>query len=271
MDKLKVFFFAVMTTIPGIAAAYLAAYDTATGNTVRLNVTEASPKAYFRISGAAPAFKNKEKFMSGAYADADDSSFFRAVVTESMKKWNDVEDSFVELALEAAEGPGPNSDDKINNISIGAGSWSDAGSALAITGKTDADSQYIVDCDITLDSETEVEKFADTILHELGHCLGLKHPHYSTKSIMSYSNLGKKFELALDDKAGITVLYPVAFEKRKNLIPLCGNVVPHAQYIAESGLPATRLPALLLILIPLQMMIARGLKNRKQRQNSNRS
>lgn len=253
--------------IPSIADAYLVSYDTATGNAVRLNVTEASPKAYFRISGAAPAFKNKEKFMNGEYADADDSNFFKAVVTEAMKKWNDVEDSFVELALEAAEGPGQNSDDKINNISIGAGSWSDAGSALLTTGNTNADSQYIVDCDITLDSETDVEKFSYTVLHELGHCLGLKHPHYSTKSVMSYSNLGKKFEPALDDKAGITVLYPVAFEKRKNLIPLCGNVVPQFKSGTGTGLPSTRLPAFLLILIPLQMMIARGLKSRKQRQN----
>ncbi len=264
MDKIKVLTAILLSFIPSVSSAYLFGNDPVTGKPVKLNVTEANPKAYFRISGSAPAFKNKEKFLGGEYADADDSTFFEAVVMESMKKWNDVEDSYVELVLEDAAGPGPNEEDKINNISIGSGSWSDSGSALPTTGQTSADSHFIVDCDITLDNETDVEKFADTVLHELGHCLGLKHPHYSTKSVMSYSNLGKKFELALDDKAGITVLYPVAYEKRKHLIPVCGSIGVQLAPFSRGGSNRNSNAAWIFIALPLFVPLKRALRRIKR-------
>lgn len=262
MDKLinrLVFVFALASTM---AHAYVYDRDVKTGNPIRQNVTIDNPKVYFRISGSAPAFKNKEQFLDGRYKDLTDDAFFRAVVLEAMKKWNDVEDSFVELALSAEPGPGTSPDDKINNITISSGSWSDAGSAMATSGKTDEDSQFIVDCDINLDSDTDADRFAFTILHELGHCLGLLHPHYSTKAVMSYARLDKKLELAADDKAGITVLYPVNYEKRQNLIPVCGQVaaVAGAHEITRQNNGS----AFALLLLPLLALFSSKLRQRKK-------
>ncbi|MEN9824694.1 MAG: Matrixin [Pseudomonadota bacterium] len=250
MDKLKPWLVAVQLFFPFVASAYVFDSDPYTGSPVRQNVSAENSKVYFRISGSAPAFKNKERFLDGKYANTDDSNFFKAVVMEAMQKWNEVEDSFVELVLAAAEGPGANPSDNINNIAIGSGSWSDAGSALPVSGKTEADAQFIVDCDITLDEDTNPETFSRTVLHELGHCLGLRHNHYSTKSVMSYADLGKKFALSLDDKAGVTVLYPVNYEKRKNLVPVCGSLA----HKAGSSSEWKNLSALILFL-PLAVLL----------------
>ena len=258
MDKLIALSLFLQAFLQLSAHAYVFERDFSTGQPVRLNVTAENPKVYFRISGSAPAFKNKEKFLDGKYANLDDSNFFKAVVMESMQQWTDVEDSFVEPVLAAQEGPGPNSEDNINNIAIGSGSWSDSGSALPTTGKTDSDSQYIVDCDITLDADTDAERFSLTVLHELGHCLGLLHPHYSTKSVMSYSHASKKFELALDDKAGLTVLYPVSYEKRQNIIPVCGSLAARVQNKKNS------LSTVLLLSVPVPLVMGLLLRRRRK-------
>ncbi|MFZ9520710.1 MAG: matrixin family metalloprotease [Silvanigrellaceae bacterium] len=260
MGKLKLLAIAVPFCMPCISFAYLFNSDSYTGNPVRLNVSAENPKAYFRISGSAPAFKNKEKFLEGKYANTDDSNFFKAVVIEAMQKWNDVDDSYVELVLAEAAGPGPNPEDDINNIAIGSGSWSDAGSALPVRGKTEANARYIVDCDITLDEDTNPETFSRTVLHELGHCLGLQHNHYSTKSVMSYADLNKKFALSLDDRAGVTVLYPVSYEKRKNLVPLCGSMAS----VAGARSAAQPFWLYLMMISPLALLLLPLLARRKK-------
>lgn len=207
-----------------LASAYVFERDRNSGEPVRLNVSAENPKVLFRISGSPPEFENKEKFLEGRYSGLSDADFFRAIVLESMKRWNDVEDSFVELALSTESGTATDSEDNINTIVFSSGSWSDAGSAFPKQGTTEQDSRYIVDCDISLDAQKDPEKLAFTVLHELGHCLGLLHPHYSTKSVMSYATISKKLELSLDDKAGVTILYPVRYDKRQDLIPLCGSL-----------------------------------------------
>ena len=185
-----------------VAQAYVFARDSFKGEPVRQNVSADSPRVYFHISGDVPAFKSKEKFLDGKYAGLDDKGFFKAIVQDSLQRWTDVEDAYIELALAAEEGPGANEEDKINNISFASGSWSDAGSAMVKTGETEEDSRYIIDCDISLDSDTNPETLAFTVLHDIGHCMGLLHPHYSTKSVMSYATISKKFELTSMTRLG---------------------------------------------------------------------
>jgi len=49
--------------------------------------------------------------------------------------------------------------------------------------------------------------FAGLFAHELGHCLGLLHAQDSKHSVMSYFGLDR-FRLQMDDKMGVTYLYP---------------------------------------------------------------
>jgi len=242
-----------------IASAYVFERDRSSGDPVRLNVSPENPKVFFRIAGTPPEFEDKDKFLDGKYAALSDADFFKAMVLEAMKRWNDVEDAFIELALSTENGTAADAEDNINTIIFSSGSWSDAGSALPKQGTTEQDSRYIVDCDISLDAEKDPQKLAFTVLHELGHCLGLLHPHYSTKSVMSYATINKNLELTLDDKAGVTILYPVSYEKRKNLIPLCGSLPALTPHRGTTSTAAWALMA------PLAICALGLLKRRKRR------
>jgi len=62
----------------------------------------------------------------------------------------------------------------------------------------------LADYHLTLSSSYQA-----TLLHELGHCLGLGHPQDTEQAIMSYNHNGySKIQLGLDDKMGLTYLYP---------------------------------------------------------------
>jgi hypothetical protein len=228
---------ATLLTFHNAANAYVFVGGThpTTHHPARLPVSPESPQAHFRISGSIPSISGKEKFMSGQYKDLDDSEFFRALVTESMNRWNAVSDSYLEMVIDSEAGPGKNETDLVNDISFGDTSWSSAGEALPLTNyaKVSADKSLelvIEDCDIELDPEvTEAEKLARVVLHEIGHCLGLGHPHSSSTAIMSYNSSSTKFSLEPDDKAGAIVLYPVHPSARKDLIPVCGTLASTAK------------------------------------------
>lgn len=64
-------------------------------------------------------------------------------------------------------------------------------------------------CTIKLSSAVydDVKTFLRTATHEIGHCLGLDHAHeMNNLSIMSY--FSEAYRLQIDDKLGITHLYP---------------------------------------------------------------
>jgi len=66
-------------------------------------------------------------------------------------------------------------------------------------------------CEIQLaDSHlTTPDYFQATLLHEMGHCLGLGHPQDTEQAIMSYNSRGySQLSLGIDDKMGLTYLYP---------------------------------------------------------------
>ena len=90
-------------------------------------------------------------------------------------------------------------------------------SACEVIGSQSAYKDYcsatrIYSCEIDLNkglSEESMRGFIHTLAHELGHCVGLLHTHDTHLSIMSYvADPDNVFRLQMDDKMGLTYLYP---------------------------------------------------------------
>ncbi len=74
------------------------------------------------------------------------------------------------------------------------------------------DSIRIYNCEIKINKDYAKESmkgFVSTLTHELGHCLGFMHNHDTHKSIMSYVADNSVVRLQMDDKMGLTYLYPI--------------------------------------------------------------
>jgi hypothetical protein len=56
--------------------------------------------------------------------------------------------------------------------------------------------------------DSNLQQFIATATHELGHCLGLGHSMETTNAIMSYFHSSTNFRLMIDDKMGLSYLYP---------------------------------------------------------------
>ncbi|MCB0342770.1 MAG: matrixin family metalloprotease [Pseudobdellovibrionaceae bacterium] len=79
------------------------------------------------------------------------------------------------------------------------------------------DGDSIVGCTITARSSIldSAKEFVAIMTHEIGHCLGLDHPQESNNAIMSYFRSEDMIRLQIDDKMGITYLYPQDSEANK--------------------------------------------------------
>lgn len=68
-----------------------------------------------------------------------------------------------------------------------------------------------VGCSIIIEesSLSSVKNFTATMTHELGHCLGLDHPQETVNAVMSYYRYNNTIRLQIDDKMGITYLFPI--------------------------------------------------------------
>jgi hypothetical protein len=97
---------------------------------------------------------------------------------------------------------------------------------------------------ILVDDSVSYRSVAKTILHELGHGLGLGHS-LVPQAIMSYSLQENGFSLDVDDHAAVARLYPLSGHRPK-LPPGCAS--GSGDYGASSE---SSLALLLLLLIPL--------------------
>lgn len=68
----------------------------------------------------------------------------------------------------------------------------------------------LYDCHIVLAKvvKKDVSDFISTLTHEIGHCVGLTHPQETRHAIMSYYHEPDKIRLQMDDKMGISYLFP---------------------------------------------------------------
>ncbi|MCX6130810.1 MAG: matrixin family metalloprotease [Proteobacteria bacterium] len=196
----------------------------------RLEATEESPKITFMLSMNPPAIANKERFMDGAYADLSDEDFWLMLVKLAMTHWNDVADAYIEMDVEFSSEARIDPEDMTHSIVVGKTNLTSSAYAQPkITG------HKIVDCDINVsERRSDAGQLAFTLLHELGHCLGLGHNHSDYSAVMGYSRTDHSLNLGLDDQAGLVFLYPLASLSQAHERVSCGTLSgPTKPYLAS--------------------------------------
>ena len=186
----------------------------------RLPATPEAPTIPFIYENNSPKIDEKEKFMDGQYTSMSDQELFPIIIQIAMDRWNAVTGSYLRLKLEEGGNPDFNSDDKLYSIVFGTANLSTAALAFPTI-----EGDQITDCDIKVSNRaTTAMDLSYTVLHELGHCIGLGHYHTNYESVMGYSHLSRALHLGADDRAGIIYLYPdpnISDDKAKELIS-CG-------------------------------------------------
>ncbi|MCX6106685.1 MAG: matrixin family metalloprotease [Proteobacteria bacterium] len=169
-------------------------------------------KVTFFWTGDAPPISGKKTYLDGKYSDATDQQLMEVLLLDAASKWNEVPGVAYNLQIEKLAGESTlDSSDGVNRIIVSdLGSASTAATAYPeIKSFENSDKKYISDCDISVkESAASAGSLAETITHEIGHCLGLGHNHGNYRSIMGYSRPVSSNNLGADDRAGVLYLYP---------------------------------------------------------------
>ena len=175
-----------------------------------LPATPESPTITFNWStdGKAPELRDKDKFKDGAYANYTDAQLTPVLIQEAMDQWNTIRGSYLRFQINMTTGVlSLDKEDRQHDIVVKKAA--SASVAAYAAPNVPSDSTTIEDCDIVInDVKTSALSLLETVTHELGHCVGLGHPHNNYGAIMSYSRSGKSYRLSADDKAGAIYLYP---------------------------------------------------------------
>lgn len=139
-----------------------------------------------------------------------------AAMTSIFNDFNSIAAAYVQLVATSDSDYATESPNRIITIRRSAPSGLSGGEAqLQFNGN------QVVGCNIIIkeDAYQKANRFISVVTHEIGHCLGLDHPQETVNSVMSYFN-GDVARLQIDDKMGITFLYPVDPSKTKENITL---------------------------------------------------
>lgn len=162
--------------------------------------------------GSAPgAFTDLGTWMGGRYQFSEPEEVMEVILTDALSRWSSVPGSLLRLTLSKDESVSADTADEIFTVRFADdGSETTAGGTYTNIESVDGVGAVIKACDITIDAtSTTAEDMAIVMVHEMGHCVGLGHPHTSSASIMSYArDRSGPPSLSRDDKAGILYLYP---------------------------------------------------------------
>lgn len=177
-------------------------------------------------------------------SDEDDLSVYGNLISDAAETWNAVESSYVRYE-EAQEGQIPHVTINLNRT-IEGGSVS---SGYALFDEYSGNKPSHCSIYILIDNSFSQNSIAKTILHEMGHCLGLGHS-LIPEAIMSYQLKKNQFALDIDDEAAVTRLYPASGDDPE-LPPGCA--IAAKRFV---GAPST----ILWLLIPLAGAVISGFR-----------
>ena len=250
---LKILLWSLITGVIGHQAfgfALLSSHDEA-----RLPVSFSQPTIVFELTTQAPALRGQSLFLDGAYADRTGEDFWVALVEEAVARWNKVEGSFVDIRLDRNYDAAVDQTDRRYSIVVGNTARTSSAAARPVI-----EDGVIVDCDIVVNNtRPQAKSLAFTIMHEIGHCLGLGHNHADRNAVMSYARTNQDLSLGADDQAGLIYLYPsdqsnVSEEKLMGCGVIYGGVKGYF-HIA-------------LLLLPIFLVVLVGKKDRSLRYRS---
>lgn len=202
---------------------------------------------YYR-GGDVPSLSKKEEIADGLYTTKTDEEMMPILLQIAMDQWNNVRGSYLKMEVVDSNVKLERTQDDHLNVIVVEKNSNASTAAYAMPATNPDDPLEISDCDISI-STTPVSALSMliTLTHELGHCVGLGHPHNNFGAIMSYSRTDRSFRLGADDKAGAIFLYPdpeYGGDKTKELIS-CGNIGAHGSSSAGSVLALLAAPVFL--------------------------
>ena len=202
---------ALLSALPGLAAAYAFGIAAPNGQSVEQNQLSGKP-----VIWSVP----QQSFYFNFGGDYDTNA------AAAIGDWNAV-GTAMQWSLGSTAAQPCNSTDHINSAGWRATTCDNAafGDAIAVTKRSYVkigDSWYFSDADIVVDNSQQwaphydgslrndhTQDFRRVILHELGHAMGLDHPDDAGQHVTAIMNsqISAVDSLQQDDKDGITFLY----------------------------------------------------------------
>ena len=163
----------------------------------------AKTKVFVSYPDAAEVLKND--LPSGDDLKNDTSITIEDAMDSIFADYNDIESAFVTLADTSDTDYAAESENREIKIEIGEAAGGSTGEA-----KLSYSGSFASSCTIKIEASLyeSASYFIRILTHEIGHCLGLDHPHDTVNAVMSYFDDVSNSRLKIDDKMGITFLYP---------------------------------------------------------------